>query len=434
MTKQVWIRSVLVLSIMAGVLYSGCQPQQRSVNISSTRGRLGGAIDPAQLRLQLWRVLGRALSELASTASEIASATKERRVRENTLRWKIRVHDAIQGIMMDLDPRMAYLQSWIWAEQERVYLVDGEGAGLFDAQQKLAIAVVKKIEEEIVALGQRSFSESSIDAARDDIAEMAKQEAGMVLNGSVKKKSGLIGSRSGLEQILSIPLLPMGSLQGVADAPEAIQQFTHVARDFGGTVHHLPERARWQLELVMLELESLDSVQTTLVEMAELNDSIRSISQTMEHLPNDVRGEFEKSLAALDKSQPQLQATLQDADKTLTEMTKAAQAAQAAAAEIKAMLNEWKKDEPEEDPKEKASVGDYTVMAERIETAAKELRLLLADLNAPAVEGSQGASATVRLRELVDLLFWRAIFLVLVILICVVVYRLIITRVDRKRS
>ena len=91
-------------------------------------------------------------------------------------------------------------------------------------------AVVEKFEQEIIALGQQEFSESSIDAARDDIAEMVKLDTAVVLNGSTGTKSIFSSSgRGDLGRILNIPLLPMGSLQGVADTPEAIQQFTHVA-------------------------------------------------------------------------------------------------------------------------------------------------------------------------------------------------------------
>lgn len=425
---------VVMAGILAGFCCSGCQPEKKAADISSTGGKLEGALDPAQLRLQLWRVLDQAFIETVSTASEIASATKDRRVRENTLRWKIRVHDAMQAIRLESDPRMAFLRSWIWAVQARTYLTEGKWSGMFGDYQSKAIRVVTNIEDEIVALGERSFSHESIEAAMDDIAEMGKQDTADPVNGTVPKKSIFsFKERGDLGKILTIPLLPMGGLQGVADTPQAIQQFTHTARDFSTTVHHLPERTRWQLELLMLELESLESVQTTLAEMEKLNKSMDAISQTAERLPSEVRSEFEKSLKALEKSQPQLQATLQDADKTLAQMTMAAQAWQTTAAEIKAVLNELHKDDPQEqaEPQEKTSIADYTVMAERIEAAAQEVRQLLADLNQPAVEGGQASQATVRIRELVDLLFWRVIVLVLIILVALLGYRLIVIRARR---
>ena len=222
---------LFILSLMGIVFFSGCRQQQKPTNISATGGKLDGAIDPAQLRLQLWRVLDRAFIETVSTASEIASAAKDRSVRENTLRWKIRIHDAIQAIMLETDPRMAFLRSWVWAEQSRTYLTEGKWFGMFGEYQFKAIGVVANIEDEILDLGRRSFSADSIEAARDDIAEMAKQDTAQSVNGAVSKKTIFsFRDRSDLGKILSIPLLPMGSLQGVADAPQAIQQFTHVAQ------------------------------------------------------------------------------------------------------------------------------------------------------------------------------------------------------------
>ena len=79
---------------------------------------------------------------------------------------------------------------------------------------------------------------------------------------------------------------------------------------------------RWQLELLLLDLEHSRTITQILEQLAKFEVSVNTIAQTVEKLPDDVRLQLDTTLADIDRMQPQLQQTLNDAQLALEQTDK----------------------------------------------------------------------------------------------------------------
>lgn len=429
------LRTVAVASVAIGLL-AGCQPAPKPPTPEAAL--LSQAIDPLRLKAELQAFVDRAFSDIVATASDIAAGTKNRKVRENTLKWKIRTHSACQAYLLEEDPRVGFVSAWTGAVQLRKYLTEGEGKDIFGKQQRSAVATARKIEAAAVVLGRRHFPSEAIEAARDDIERLAEKYAASAP--FVSEEITVHKSQSeDLGRVLGIPLLPVTALEGVGGTPRAIDRFTDTAREFENTVQYLPQRMRWEMELLLLEMESLGAVDTALREFKEFTESIRAMNELADKLPGKVRAEFEKSLSAIEEAQPKFQATLAEASETVErakgvaeQLAAAAQAWQATAGETRLLLADWKALKQETDDDEDGpTVQDYTELAKEANAAAAEVRALLADLDKPPAEAGRIRQASAGLDAVINKVFWRAVVLVLLIFALAVFYRRITGRKRR---
>ncbi|MDY7009767.1 MAG: hypothetical protein SVV80_03330 [Planctomycetota bacterium] len=429
------LQTVVVTAVAAGLL-PGCQPPPKPPTPEAVL--LNQAIDPIRLKADLQAFADRAFSSVVATASDIAAGTKDRKVRENTLIWKIRTHSACQGYLLEEDPRMGFVSAWTGAVQLRKYLTEGEGKDIFGNKQQLATATAGKIEAAAEALGGRYFPPEAIKDARDDIERLADQHAESTP--FVSEEIAVHKSQSeDLGRVLGIPLLPVTALEGVGGTPKAIDRFTDVAGEFESTVQYLPQRMRWETELLLLEMESLSVVDTALREFKEFTASIRAMNELADKLPGKIRTEFENSLSTIEQVQPKLQTTLTEASETAgrtkevaEQLAVAAQAWQATANETRLLLADWKSlDLQTDDDKDLPNVRDYTELARQTNAVVTEIRALLTDLDKPLAETGRIRQASAGFEAIINKIFWRAVALVLLIFVSAIFYRRVTGRKSR---
>jgi uncharacterized protein YukE len=439
-----------LLSVAAG----GCQP---TGGPGSGRSGLANAIDPVQLNADLRLQLDSHLAEAVAAASEIASAVQDRRVRENCLRWKMRAQSTYLSILMEADPRLAFIYEWIDAVALRQYLAAPEGKDLFGPQQAVAVALAARQEAQVITLGKKNFSPQAIDDATDEVEAAGQRNA----------PQGPFGDRppvpSGIEgdllTIVRLPLLPIKTLEGASSTPQAIGRFTDTVQAFAAVVRYLPEVSRWQAEFLLLEMETAGPMAVVTKEMTHLETIVRQATDSLKTIPADVRQEFEKSLASVEKLRPAIAETLADARASAAEVGKtadgvkvaiqegrvtaesaaktaeqfqaAAKTFQSAAGEIRGVLGDYERlKAPDTQPTTSApTVADYKAAAESFTAAAKEVRSLLGDLQQPVGEKAALRQAARDIQSAIDSLFWRALALAVAVFALAVVYR----RLTRRR-
>lgn len=439
------------LYVLIGLLFAmtcGCQSGPRSQQVQQSQS-LGKAIDPIRLMSELRIQMDDALAEVIAFSTEIAATHQDRRVRENMLRWKMRFFDAYLYIMAIDDPRVAFLIEWTVIVKLRQHATEVPWTDdpLSQSQQK-RLAMVKNIEENIINLGYRHFPPETIDAAKDEIEESAHYFPWHTPVGyeaaihEAKQENDLL-------KIITLPLASVTSLGKVGDAPEAIHRFTNTANDFSLVIQHLPERTRWQFELLLLEMESSGPVFAMIQQMDRFDKTLQNMGTTFKSLPADVRTEFEQSLAAMEKLQPEFRATLAEA-RAVTEnariaietasqttlqaqeaavrFTETAKALETTASEVRALLADYKEMQQSKKPKDPnqsgAGIKDYQEAAESFTTAAREIRSGLNDLQKPLDDQAALRQVAGEFRQLTDMVFWRAVMLITIIFVLVLGYYL----------
>lgn len=441
---RLWYVILFLCLILIG---SGCQNQSLRAPRTSKKSAI---VDPVALRSELRIQMDESFAQVISTASDIAVANPDRRIRENTLRWKMRFFDGYLAVLAEEDPRVMFLMEWTAMVHLRQYVTQGPGKENLGSAQPTVAELAEKLEADILAIGYRHFSPEVIEAARDDIEADARRYSwetplsSDAVRGETKNKSDLL-------RIIRLPLLPISTMENVSNTPGAINRFTNTASDFSLVVQHLPERTRWQLELLSLEMETSGPVAAMIKQADRLDQSLREISQLLQELPAQVRGEFEASLAATEKLQPEFRATLTEAqavaekslaametaqqttaqaEETAQRFTETAQAFEQAAAEIRMLLADFKQIRQDAStasdpniPQTGSRVEDYRKAAEGIAQAAGEIRAVLADLQQPFSEQAGLYQTTGEFRGLVNHIFGRSVMLVLIVFVLAIIYK-----------
>ena len=334
-------RHICIVLLMSLVLVLVCSCQQKKQ--TSNTGTLSEAIDPIYLQSELRLQMDNSLAEIMGTASEIAASTQDRQVREKCLLWKIRAYDAHQRILTISDPRAAFIFEWMAVIQLRQYFTEGAGKNIFGPAQPKAIAVAQAIEAEIIMLGNKHFHADKIEAARDDIEQQATRfsKQGEFMSEPDPRVSQ---NQRDLLNILQLPLLPVRSLESVSSTPNAISKFTDTTQDFATVIKQLPERTRWQLELLQLEMES--------------SGPVAALNQRLDRLDQDLR-----DMIALVKTMPSDNKFKDTADG----FTETAKAFEAAAVEIQKLLADYQqlRSNSENTDKPSSGVEDYRKAADR---------------------------------------------------------------------
>ena len=411
-------------------------------------------IDPTRIQEELRLQMDLDLAQTVAAASTILAETQDRRVREYCVRWKIRTSDLQQAVLAEKDPRRAYLQYWASATQLRLYFTEGAGKNLFGAQQPRAAEVARRIEAAIVRLGERLFDPEIIAEAKADMEAAAQQApSGEAI---VHAPRG-IDPKGSLLKILKLPLLPVSTLQSVANAPKDVENAADKIEsrlgELMGLLRRLPEQSRWQLELLLIESETAGPVATLSRDLARCEKTLKEAAESLRLIPSEARAEFEASLETAQKAAPELgkifadaregakelrlalergegaakeaRASMQAAAETGARLQETARTFQAAAAEIKAMLAEYQRLREWEDPKggKRAAPEDYRNAADSVALAAKEVRAAMTELQEMKRQGTGLAGAGLEARTFVDLAFWRAVELAGVVFVLALAFR-----------
>jgi methyl-accepting chemotaxis protein len=247
---------------------------------------------------------------------------------------------------------------------------------------------------------------------------------------------------------------PFSAFGGVRDTPSAIQGATDAVSVMTKVINDFPERTRWQIELLLLEMESFGIISNVLHEIREFEKSFNSIAKTAETLPADVRSEFEKAMKSVEKTHPRIQASLTEMQKTVEqvsgtveEIEKLTGPMNQLAENVNAAGKAWESTavavnefvdkvggSDEEDPpvpstpaeeNESGGIESITEMMEKTTAAAQELRSLVADLNQPMSQKSGIQQVTTNAEGLIERITWRAILVIFAFFTAMAVFLLI---------
>jgi hypothetical protein len=199
---------------------------------------------------------------VTEAADRISVETREPKKRRLTLLWKIRMPPLAQEAASDQNPRTGYVEALTIAVAQRQYFEDGAGASLFGAQQPIALDAAKEIEQSALSLGASFVDPDKLAELHAEVEELAKQHPirGEFLRESIQV--GLSNAETGgaFDDIIGIPMAPFRAIAGVESGAQAIHEFNATAAQFTEIVDQLPQRMRWQIELLSYDLQEQGGV------------------------------------------------------------------------------------------------------------------------------------------------------------------------------
>ena len=247
---------------------------------------------------------------------------------------------------------------------------------------------------------------------------------------------------------LKIPMTPFRAIEGVDRTASAIHHFSDTAERFSDIVAEMPESSRWQLQLLLFDLEEANMTKSFLNSLAQVSESSARLEQSVQKLPEQLREQLTKFVEDVDKKQASLQQTLQQAEKTslalndtiekldktagsfnavARDVTETAKAWETAAKATGEVVQEFNKIKPS--PQKEASpfkITDYRDTAEQTSQAANDIKALLAEID-KLLESP-------RYDYMMNGLLLRAAGLLVLIFVLAVLYRIISGRLAAAKG
>ena len=120
-------------------------------------------------------------------------------------------------------------------------------------------------------------------------------------------------------------MTPFRAIEGVDRTASAVNRFTDTAERFSDIVSELPESSRWQLQLLLYDLEETDMTKSFLASIAQFSESSSRLSKSVEELPKQLREALSQFTEETDEKQENLRKTLEQAEKTTLAINNALQ-------------------------------------------------------------------------------------------------------------
>lgn len=251
-------------------------------------------------------------SRIKSAASEIDTLSVDPKIMKMTLLWRSRAIPALHNILEQQQPMVTFVDCWLLCKRLTNYIEAGEAGNIFGDFKSVALTASKEIEAKIENIARIVLSEELFNQTNDDLRNLALANpiqsgfSKLLMYSEQAKKSqpGL------LESVFKIPLSPVRALEGVDRTPAAIYDFSTTTRRLTDVVQEMPESTRWQLLLLLYDLEETNMAKSFLSSLENIAQNSAKLSAAAEQLPT--------LLEDSDKSQEKIQNTLGQVNETVS--------------------------------------------------------------------------------------------------------------------
>ncbi len=204
---------------------------------------------------------------------------------------------------------------------------------------------------------------------------------------AVQNALAKVESGDSLGWVVSVPMSPFRAFEGVGSAAMAIHEMNNRASEFTQVIDQLPKENRWQIELLLYDIEDRDTVMDSLAAIKQVAESADRVSRAVERLPenlgellNEAKGplaEVRQAIADARELMKPVSATVQD----VSEIT-----------QIVAAMQKSGKTSDEAPPGRPFDIREYDTTARSVRGGVSELRGLVGELSALAESGKLDGS------------------------------------------
>ena len=416
------------------------------------------AITDVQLRTKLLEYTDNFSSIIERVTNSIASRSDDPALRRKTVEWKLRTIPLCRKIALDKEPHEAFLDLWTMTLQIEAFAAGGDGSSHFEGyQEELSVAAAEAVDG-IEAIARSVFDGKGFERARAEVERYAEENP---ITGSFVRQSQLPSNTDAFTidafgWMGSLPVI--GAFDGLDKGAQAVHEVARVAERFSRVTEALPQELRWQIDLLLYDLEARPTTAELRRSLAETSQAARSLSETAARLPADLQATVESTLAQLDTQSEGVRGTLREVDSVLersevvvASIERTAESLVEASAALEAMAVAFT-GPPEPQPEAGAPPGRseeveaegepfdieaYGRAIDGVATGASELRALVDELRGAA--GSREvdtllSDTELRLEALVDRITRGGLLLVGAVLLAALSYRLILLRFRRHVS
>ena len=439
---RLWLL-VSVVALMALACPTGCR--QTPKRIMGT----GAALPKSQLsQEELRKILNRFedffTTSIKQSASELDMLLPETKTQRLTLLWRTRCIGSLHTILEQDDPLVAFVDAWALCLRLTLYLEAGEGSKLFDPHQDVALSTATQIESEIERVARTLLEPAIFEQTQRDLRAFAQANPiraafSRTLAYASEVKKGVPGP---VETVINLPLAPFRAIEGVDRGAMAMRDLSTTADRFSDIVEELPEVTRWQLLLLLYDLEETAMARSFLASLERISESSTKLTEASEKLPGQLRAELSTLIEEVDAKQTNVQQTLQQTQATSEALTKLIEQVEDTAGALSVTSKEteqtalaWQstvesigktfnlpKTDADANKASKFDITELNATARTITEAAVEIRKLNEELIT-----STGTLSTQTHRVTADVT-WKLALLITLAFVLALVYRIVTTR------
>ena len=310
-------RILAAATIATLLLMTGCASTPKSSSKSSSPPGLDVAqssLSKEELADLLAQFEDTYEAAILDAADRILLAQPDRRTRRLTLIWQTRAIPMMRDALDQDDAVNAMLDAWALCLRAVHYFETGDARDMFGDKHQIAVDAARRSLDSIEQIASRILTPETLGRARDAVDDLAcrfplrGEFSGSIIRTAVEKSQK---NPDVVASILSAPMAPFRAFEGIDRGAAAIQGFTAVAARMTDTVHDLPEILRLQTQLLVMELEEMESAQTALTGLQQISQSAEKMTAVAEQLPEHLRKEIALAADDLETRQAQLQQTLE---------------------------------------------------------------------------------------------------------------------------
>lgn len=312
------------LFLLAALVFSaGCNNSNQKLSIRH-QPSTENLLSKEELHEKLHQFEDTFEANIRRVCEELVMANPTRRVKRLTLIWQMRILPMARNALDQENPLGALLDAWTLCIRLDNYLRKGEGRNFFGEHQDMALSAVWESEREIAHIATLVMPPDVLKRTSEKMQEVAANNpirgefSGADVRAALQKQD----QDAVLQTVLSLPLVPFRWLGGVDETAQAIKGFTIVAGRLTDVVHGLAADARLQTQLLLLEVEDLDTVKSALKSLETFSESSKRFADTAEKLPEKLRTGIAGTLDDIDERRDKLRSTI-DETKALVERIEA---------------------------------------------------------------------------------------------------------------
>ena len=350
---------------------------------------------------------------VTQTADTIQASNAPPAVRKRALLWKLQIVPLVEVAAFEPNPQEAFISLLTLTLTMREYLEEGAGSAALGEHQALAVGVARDLEAELHGIGERFLGEAEMDRVTKEVETfvehhpVAGQDFAMQ---AVRRTLADVEATSVFRSVVSVPLAPFRALEGVGDSATEIRKFNATAREFARIAGRLPEEVRWQVELLLYEIEDRETTKTGLAALQSLSASADRFSTSAERLPEDTRALLQDASDTLKR----LERVIASARELAVPLRETSAQLQQASASWATILGP-REGEPAKPPGRPFDIREWQSAVREIGTTSQQLQQLLQELRASS-QATDAALAPVNAaldrvdrvtRSWIDLAAWR---------------------------
>ena len=453
--KTQWCSGLLAAMLAIAILFTGGCGSKSIRTFGAGRAPTVGKHSKEELRETIDIFEELALDRIREAAIKLEELSSTSRRKKMTVLWRTRALQALHSVSSQEDSIVSFIDTWTFTTRMTHYFETGEGSSMFGDDQHVAIETSKGLELEVERIAETYLDDKMLRETRKTIQSVARANPihGTLSNTVFYATQIKEGEAGYFDAVAGIPMAPFKALEGVDRTPTAIHRFTDTAQNFADVVESLPESARWQLLLLLFDLEESDMTTSFLGSMAEFSKSSARMADSAENMPEQLRKQLSVFVEEIDAKQANLQTTLDKAEKTATSVERSVKLADQAAgtfgetAQIAGetatawertaeaahqVIKEFKAGR--RDDREPFNINDYRDTAETARVAVNDVRALIVDVR-ELVESDELAAHVVAIQSLSTHFTWQMVMLILFVFVLAIVYRIIVVRmVDKQKQ